>query len=523
MKKRLTILAFVALINFSFLLSLTAKTITGTVFHDLNDNQKLDKDEVGVPGVLVSNQRDVVRTDDKGQYKLEGNDESIIFITKPSQWKTPLDKNNLPQFYYIHQPKGSPKFKYKGIPPTGKLPERLNFPLYKSDDSDEFEVIVFGDPQSRDEAEIGYLRDDVISEMIGTTAQFVIELGDILFDDLSHYDLQNQVLAQIGIPVYNVPGNHDENYDAPDDHYATETYKSVYGPNYYSFDYGQVHFVILDDVEYLGKDEKGRSRYQGNIGKKQLTWLKNDLALVPDNKLIVLNMHIPLYYGDGSNRAINVLDRFQLFDILKERKSLLALAGHMHTIDHYFLSADAGWNGADPLHQIVCTAACGAWWSGQKDYRGIPMAMEEDGVPNGYHIFKFSGIKYSERFKAAGMPENVQMRISYPQGKINKDSALIDQIVVNVFNGSEKSVVQFLLDNGEWETMKLESIEDPIFELSYSFSDEGTPSWIKPRPASHIWTAPLPADLNSGVHKIVVNTVDQYGQKFSAFRLFEVE
>ena len=517
--------SFILYIVLLFLSSnyLFSRTITGTIFNDLNNNQKLDSGEPGIPGVMVSNQKDVVLTDDKGNYKIQVTDETIIFVTKPAGWTTPVNENNIPQFYYIHQPKGSPKLKHAGIPPTGTLPYKLNFPLYKYEESGNFSAIIFGDPQSRNEKEIGYLRDDVIAEMVGTDAKFMLVLGDIAFDNLTIYDKQNAVLAQAGIPVYYVPGNHDENYDVNDDHYSNETYKKYFGPNYYSFDYGKVHFVVLDDVYYMGKDKKGHGHYKGFIGDTQLAWLQNDLTHVPNDKLIVLAMHIPLYYGDGTNQALVVTNREKLFSLLYARKQLLVLAGHMHIIEHSFLNEKMGWQGDEPLHQILCAAGCGAWWSGPKDYRGIPLATEEDGTPNGYHIFNFSGAGYSEKFKPASKPATEQMRISFPFGVIDPDNLPYRKIIVNVYDGSEKSMTQFSLDNSPWQKMRRETFKDPYFDILYSLSKKDTPSWIKPKATSHIWTAPLPEKLTSGVHKIIVRTTDQFGNTFQAARIFEVQ
>ncbi|MCU0646264.1 MAG: calcineurin-like phosphoesterase family protein, partial [bacterium] len=367
--------------------SLAAKDITGIVFDDENRNLKFDSGEKGIPGVLVSNQQDVVKTDDEGKFKISITDETIIFITKPAGYMTPISADKL-----------------------------LHFPLFKSEESDTFDVIAFSDPQTRNDQEIDYVRDDVVAELIGTKAVCGITLGDIMYDDLSHYGRYNAVISQIGIPFYNVPGNHDENYDTPDDHYSLETFKRYFGPNYYSFDYGKVHFVVLDVVEYLGKNEKGQSHYQGRIGERQLQWLKNDLGFVPDDRLIVLTMHIPLFttYGDGA--AINVVDRKDLFDVLKNHENILALAGHMHTLEHNFIGAELGWQGAKPIHQVICAAVCGTWWTGPKDERGIPVADQRDGTPNGYHIFTFEGNNYREILKPAKFSADFQLRISSPVG-----------------------------------------------------------------------------------------------------------
>ncbi len=83
-------------------------TARGTVFEDLNANGVLDEGEPGIANVRVSNGRDVVLTGSGGEYALRLPAETIIFITKPAGYRTPVNGHQLPQFYYIHQPDGSP-------------------------------------------------------------------------------------------------------------------------------------------------------------------------------------------------------------------------------------------------------------------------------------------------------------------------------------------------------------------------------------------------------------------------------
>ena len=363
----------------------------------------------------------------------------------------------------------------------------------------------------------------MLSELIGTEASFGIALGDILYNDLSFYDLQNSIVSQVGIPFYNIPGNHDENYDTKNDFYATETFKRYFGPTSYSFEYGKVHFCVLDDIEYLGRDEEGKVKYQGKIGERQLEWLNNDLKFVRENKLIVFNMHIPLFCREGVNPSINVVDREKLFKIMERKKYLLVLAGHMHTIEHHFLDANIGWQGEKPLHQIICAAACGAWWSGTKDERGIPISIQQDGTPNGYHIFKFAGTEYIEKFKPANEPENYQIQISFPRGKINSDSLQIKQIVVNVFDGSERSVVKCQIDNLPMISLIRKLMKDPYYTQIYNQSKDEMESWIEPDLSTHIWSGYFPPDLQKGIHKIVVRTKDQFNNVYQTARIFEIE
>jgi len=502
-----------------FTLSVYAESISGIVFHDKNKNQVLDKGEKGIKGVLVSNERDVVKTDRKGRYTLEVNDETIIFITKPAGYMTPLNDVNLPQFYYIHYPKGSPELRFGGIEPTGPFPDSVNFPLYKTKEPKELKFLALGDPQPRNRGEVDYFRDDVLPELIVTDAAFAIPMGDIVFDDLSIYDYHNATIAEIGIPLYNVPGNHDMNYDAEDDHYALETFKRIFGPPQYSFDYGKVHFVVLDDIVYLGKNEQGNPHYAERLGPAQLEWLKNDLALVPRNKLIVLCMHAPLA-SLRSGAAGKKTDT--LYALLDEFDHVLVFAAHTHTTGHIFHGKEHGRNNPTPVHHYVCGAMCGSWWMGPKDERGIPIADQRDGVPNGWNMVVVDDVSYKICFKAARFDADYQLDISYPRGTVTTDDLKGKDVIVNVFAGSERSRVKCAIDRGEPVEMRRVQLKDPYtVALFERYKDEF--KWANPVVTGHLWSVPLPADLAPGHHTIVATTTDEYGDTYSIARTFTIK
>ena len=197
---------------------------------------------------------------------------------------TPVDKHQLPQFFYIHKPAGSPKtFRYKGVDPTGPLPGSINFALHETDEPAEFKAIFFGDPQPSSIEQVDYIKHDIIEELIGTDARFGVTLGDIMFDKLELFPQSNADIALIGIPWFNVIGNHDLNMDADRDSDSDETFHRFFGPSYYSFDYGPVHFIVLDDVDWAKRN--GKRGYHGGIDEEQMAFVKNDLALVPEKKL----------------------------------------------------------------------------------------------------------------------------------------------------------------------------------------------------------------------------------------------
>ena len=125
---------------------------TGIVYHDANGNQRFDQGEKTLAGIRVSNGSQITQTDARGRYQLPVDNDTIIFVIKPRGWRTPLNKNNNPVFYYIHKPHGSPAgLRYAGVAPTGPLPKSVDFPLYPQEEPDQFRAIMFGDPQPRNQ------------------------------------------------------------------------------------------------------------------------------------------------------------------------------------------------------------------------------------------------------------------------------------------------------------------------------------------------------------------------------------
>ena len=299
----------------------------GKVYLDVNKNGKLDKNEKGLASVAVSNGREVTTTDKEGNYQLPIGNDNIIFVIKPTGYALPLDENNHPKFYYIHKLNGSPVSKYPAVAATGKIPAAVNFALYQQEEGPNFSAFVFGDPQAYTEEELAYFKNGVINEISDKTiAKFGISLGDLVGDDLSLQPKYKSVISTMGLPWYNVMGNHDMNYDAKVDSLSDESFEQTFGPNNYAFNYGNTHFIILDNIIYPNpRTGKG---YLGGFRKDQLDFVENDLKNVAKDKLIVLAFHIPLYHQNSD--VFRNEDRQLLFDILDPFKHSLSLSSQTH-------------------------------------------------------------------------------------------------------------------------------------------------------------------------------------------------
>ncbi len=509
------------------LASPTPTVARGVVFHDRNGNRVLDPGEPRMPNIRVSNGRQIVTTDSQGTYQLLVDDDTTLFVVKPRGWRTPVSNDQLPRFYYVHKPYGSPGLEYGGVAPTGALPSSVDFPLYPQQEPEQFKAVLFGDPQPRDQKEVDYIAHDVVEELIGTDASFGVTLGDIVFDDLSLFESQARMIALLGIPWYNVIGNHDINYDARHDHHSDETFERVFGPAYYSFDHGPVHFLVLDDVEWFVDEGDGSGKYRGGLGADQMEFIRNDLAAIPEDQLVVLLMHIPL---------VDVHDRQELYRLIEKRPFCMSISAHRHVHQHHFITSEDGWMGPEPHHHVVNVTVSGSWWSGAQDERSIPHTMMADGAPNGYSIITFDGYKYRIEFKAAGRPADYQMSIHAPElAEAAKQPQ--DDVYVNVFNGSEKSEVAMRVgDGGQWQTMTRRPIEDPYYQRIFSAeaaileklqSDNQNKQepWLKltsPKFSTHLWHVKLPAGLKPGTHLLEVRTTDMHGREYHGRRVIRI-
>lgn len=520
----------------------------GTVYHDRNGNSVRDAGEAGIAGVPVSNGLDVVTTDEDGSYRLPVDDETILFVSKPAGWMVPVNEVQLPQFYYTHYPAGTPHdLKYGGIAPTGELPESVDFALVKHDDTDAFDALVFADPQTRNADEVDDMRQDVIAELVGSDATFGLTVGDVVNDPLDLFPVHNAAVAEIGVPWWNLPGNHDMDYDAPTDEHATDTYKSVFGPTNYSFDYGQVHVVAMDNVEYRGPG-KG---YRGNLTAEQLQWLANDLALVPQDKLVVIATHIPLKTDATASAGVNTANLEGLFEVLGDREHVYSFSGHDTSNSwQMYLGPEDGWTGTEPFHhQVLAEVRGGGWTTGPVDERGVSAADMADGNPNGYYTMSFDGTSYTPRYKPASLPADFQMRLSFSGGEADQvilpggpsgsgdpaepaqyhprdwdeDRWPTPTVTANVFDGGELHEVEVSVDGRPFETMAQSTpVNDPYISALRELLRDTPEQPARPEPSSHLWTAPLPNNIGPGTHSVTVRSTDPYGQVSESTATFEV-
>ncbi|MDR2026569.1 MAG: calcineurin-like phosphoesterase C-terminal domain-containing protein [Prevotellaceae bacterium] len=520
MMKKLNILFLIRGVLFLLLLTAgfgagAAPTVQGYVYEDANRNGRKDRREAGIGNIAVSNGREVVLTDVKGKYVLPVNGDNIIFVIKPAGYRIETDEYNLPCSFHIHKPGGSPPLRYEGAKPTGNLPASLDFALVKYDEKETFTSLVFGDSQIYNEDEANYFERGIVDEAKTLTEPvFGITLGDLVGDNLNLHLTYKNAVKKIGLPWYNVMGNHDMNYDAKADSLSDETFEANFGPASYAFNYGKAHFIVLDDILYPDPvDGKG---YRGGFRNDQLDFVQNDLQFVPRDRLIVICLHIPLisfgeaFVEDGRQKLLHILDGYP---------NVLILSAHTHYQTQHFAGKEKGLNREKPVHEYNVGTSCGDWYSGVFDEKGIPVATMRDGTPKGYALLSVDGNQYALDYRVAGKPADY--RINLYCAKLNAS-----EIFANFFMGDSSSVLEYRVNQGEWKKMRKTEDYDPSYyhyvqEWDYIEEVRQGRRPSNPVRCTHLWHANIPSNLPAGKHTVEVRTTDRYGKTFSASKQYE--
>lgn len=498
---------------------ISQNVVEGFVYSDLNRNSVKDDNEPGISQVPVSNGREVVLTDEQGRYVLPVTNDDIIFVIKPAGYAVPVNELMLPQFYYIHKPLGSPELEYKGVEPTGHLPESVDFPLYKKEDTEKFKVILFGDPQVRNKRQIGFFEDRIVSELYNASSyDFGITLGDLVANNPNLFEPYSEVVGKIGIPWHNVIGNHDMNFDIDADSLSDESFERVYGPTTYSFNVGKTNFIILKNMIRPDPRNNNNRSYWGGFTEKQFTFIENYLKFVPKDHLVVLAFHVPIWEDYVDRDIFRDEDRVKLFSLLEDFPHTFSISAHSHIQNNKLMTSEDDWHQIEPHHHFNIGTTSASWYRGELDSDGLPIAVMADGTPQGYAIMEIDGNNYNIKYKAAGYDDAYQMNIYHPK-VIGKSGNTLDRLYVNFFIGSENDEVMYKINDGDWKRMNYSIEFDPNY-LKILQKWDCTETVIPGnRPAdarqnSHLWKAPLPANLKVGQHKIEVRAKDMFGNVY---------
>lgn len=319
-------------------LSVSASSLSGYVYHDKNNNGIKDKGEEGIKNVAVSDQFTVVQTNAEGFYQFDAIGYGLVFISVPDGYKASKS-------YYAKISDA-----VKGI---------WDFPLTKISIPSEFTFVHASDTHLSEASLHRTQRLKTLTDSL--QPEFVLVTGDLVKDALRVpeseasplYEMYIREIKKFTMPVWSTAGNHEifgiERQSSlvgkKNPLYGKKMFHHYLGPNYYSFNYGGIHFIALDDVDFEDL------WYYGHVDSVQIEWLKKDLAAVPSTVPVITFAHMPMFSGglslsnfeeEGPGRSLErqngtmhyrhvVSNAHELLAILQTHPYPISLAGHFHS------------------------------------------------------------------------------------------------------------------------------------------------------------------------------------------------
>lgn len=172
-----------------------------------------------------------------------------------------------------------------------------------------------------------YLLLKAIAELNLLRPDFVILLGDLVESNADTYDRDFKQMWRIldeyaEFPVYTVMGNHDGQRVGQTSGF--EYWHTYFGPLYYSFDWGDWHFAMVNTY-----DHPAHPSDNGTIGPAQLDWLEKDLRLASSEKKHIV---MALHHNPCDERWIFMDEgRPALKRLIEHYGVKYVFAGHRHT------------------------------------------------------------------------------------------------------------------------------------------------------------------------------------------------
>lgn len=232
------------------------------------------------------------------EYRQAGDDDSLMQLPASSDAFSDDGVTTYIHTAAVSDLKPGTAYEYR----VGAGDKRSDWQSFHTAQGHDFKALIFPDSQSSDysvwaaTAQPAWQRNQ--------DAQFFINMGDLVDNGQDHYqwnawfDVVGDMIARI--PVVPLLGNH-ETYDKDWKVRMPEAYlhlfalpridREKYQNQFYSFDYGDVHFVVLNTQSQELAD------FEPSLDEDEVAWFKEDMAKTTKKWKIVLMHKDPLQYG----------------------------------------------------------------------------------------------------------------------------------------------------------------------------------------------------------------------------------
>lgn len=531
----------------------------GTVFVDVRDTYEVPFrsgytmygrviDDSGSPlqGVSVSDGVKTTTTDADGCYYINSARKyGYVMISQPRGYRVAVNRSTAQFFRFV----GSDK----------NVPEMHNFVL-EPFDAVNHKAIFFTDSHlaNRSSNDVQQFRNGLKKELKDAESEskrsgvplLALCLGDSSWDEFWYsmlYQPQNfkEELSGFDIPVYVIPGNHDNDPYVASDLLSELPFRKAFGPSYYSFNFGDIHYVLMDNTVFANKGGTqgtvGDLSYTCKFTSDELSWLRADLQNAPSDCRIVLGVHCHFstrtYLENASHSEpwfgynMPQSDLTAVFNYAGKRPVEI-VSGHTHQrYTNYF---------SDTRREQNIGAVCASWWWVGK-YTNGRSNLCQDGTPAGYMVLDAASSEISTLYKPIGKDASYQFR-AYDLNnclidratycpKVKDDYSLVteeyykgyvhgfdeprsdNKVLVNVFNWNIHYKIKITEEgHGTLDVRRVEAY-DPLHIVHfncYRMNTSGSMTFVT-NATAHMFEA----TCSSATSSVLIEVTDEYGNTYS--------
>lgn len=201
-----------------------------------------------------------------------------------------------------------------------------------------------------------------VEEATMEKVDFIIQLGDFCFpveENKPFLEIWNSFPGK----KYHILGNHDMDLSSKQEEMAFLGMKK----NYYSFDQGAFHFIVLDPnyfveegkfFDYKAANYFAHAKTRATIPPAQVKWLKKDISQT--DKLVVIFSHQNLEGNDGVKNQLEIRKLLEKSNS-STQKVVACFSGHDHDDLHTEING---------IHYIRVNSMSYDWVGSKYEYKG---------------------------------------------------------------------------------------------------------------------------------------------------------
>jgi len=373
-----------------------------------------------IEGAVVSDGFTVTTTDAQGVYQMRVKKSTpFVFVSVPADCEIPVEN-------------GMPKI-YKKIALGDNDVVQRSFTLERTGKKERFTLLALADVQIGRDDEVVMLEKEVLPLLVPYVQQldkpvYGISLGDLVWDNMPFHSVYKEQIRKIGVPVFQVIGNHDHDKDHRHGHGGRPQFPCGVRP----------HLLFVQHRRLPLRRARRRALHRlFQLHRRNHRGADGMAGTGPETRAQRQTHHHRMHIATSRrNRPTSHIANYRELYALLDGYNVRILSGHSH--NNYATTI------SETIEENTLGAVMGAYWNGEE--------LCNDGSPRGYAVYEIEGNRIANwYYKGTAYPKEYQMYLYGPGQAVSEQYR--DGLIFNIFNWHSTWTVEVREDDAAWTTL----------------------------------------------------------------------